>query len=388
VTLSGRAVKRLDNFMLMFAHAFSSAKDTTTLVHVACECLQSMIAGAAGTLMVLDKKAHEMWTVKHGAERRNPIHQGILGFVGKTSQSVYADLFKDERYNPSIDDVMLAKGESPSGSGGAKTWWGSNMPKINAGAGSPVVLAIPVRDYDGVTVAVLAAVRVHADEGHSVKPFNPNDALALAVLSCYVGGHMEKLSGRSRDRQVGVADVMKAMPEGVGDGQGQRQPQQARDAMLSPMHNERSNLNSLVQKMEHKASTMEEQASKMQYSTRNLEKRVAAMSSYAKDLEVKIGGAPGLARDRSVSYGSGSGGGGGTGTTKARRPPWSGGRGGGTAPSTRPSATLPAGAAGTQLVLGEAAPDTKRGSSTLPRCKSYSRSRRTSSSDTKNKFNL
>jgi hypothetical protein len=293
VTLSGRAVKRLDNFMLMFAHAFSSAKNITSLIVVACECLQSMIAGSAGTLMILDKKSQEMFTYKSGTERRNPLHQGILGFVGKTSQSIYADMFKDERYNPAIDDVMLARGESAEAGSNSKTWWGASMPKMDPGAGSPVVLCIPVRDYDGVTIAVLAAVRVHAaSEGQSVKPFNPNDALALAVLSCYVGGHIEKLNGRS-GQAPGAAQVMKAMPAGFGG------PNQSAE-MLSPMHNERSNMSSLMKKMEVKADTMEKQSSKMQFSSKNLEKRVAAMSSYAADLESKIG--IGDSRARTTSY--------------------------------------------------------------------------------------
>ena len=52
-----------------------------------------------------------------------------------------------------------------------------------------------VRDYDGIVVAVLSAVRIHSDQGNmTVKPFNPNDALAMAVLSCYVGGNLEKLA--------------------------------------------------------------------------------------------------------------------------------------------------------------------------------------------------
>ena len=157
-----------------------------------------MINGSSGTLMLLDKEANEIWTHKNGAERRSPMHQGILGHVGKTSQSVYTDMFSDDRYNPSVDDITLSKGESNSNSA-SKTWWGSNMPKINSAGGSPVLLCIPVRDFEGVTIAVLCAVRSQVEETRgNVKPFNPNDALALAVLSCYVGGHMEKLGGTAR----------------------------------------------------------------------------------------------------------------------------------------------------------------------------------------------
>ncbi|GMH90137.1 hypothetical protein TL16_g11673, partial [Triparma laevis f. inornata] len=232
VTLSGRAVKRLDNFMLMFAHAFSSAKEVKALVSVACECLQSMIAGAAGTLMLLDKPSQEMWTFKSGAERRSPMQQGIMGYVGKTSESVYADMFSDERYNPAIDDIMLSKGGDIGTS--SKTWWGANMPNINHSAGSPVILCIPVRDFDGVTVAVLAAVRVHVEAGQSVKPFNPNDALALAVLSCYVGGHLEKLQGKpSGNVSVDYGAVQSNMPD------------VSTPPPRPPLHSERSTMSSL-----------------------------------------------------------------------------------------------------------------------------------------------
>jgi len=281
VSLSGRAVKRLDNFMLMFAHAFSSAHDTSTLISVACECLQSMISGSSGTLMILDKDNNEIWTVKNGAERRTPIHQGILGHVGKTSQSVYTDMFTDDRYNPSVDDITLSRGESSSTA--AKTWWGSHMPQIHSSGGSPVLLCIPVRDFEGVTTAVLCAVRSHVEDGRNVKPFNPNDALALAVLSCYVGGHLEKLNGNvgGRDLQPTTDEVRRAMPD-VSVGPSTPKGQQ-------PMQTERTNLNSLVKKMELKANHMEKQASNLQYSTKNLEKRLMAMSSYANELEGKMG---------------------------------------------------------------------------------------------------
>ncbi|GMH89647.1 hypothetical protein TrST_g3525 [Triparma strigata] len=275
VTLSGRAVKRLDNFMLMFAHAFSSAKEVKQLVSVTCECLQSMISGAAGTLMLLDKPSQEMWTYKSGAERRSPMQQGIMGYVGKTSESIYADMFSDERYNPAIDDIMLSKGESsPQAS---KTWWGANMPNINHSAGSPVILCIPVRDFDGVTVAVLAAVRVHVETGQSVKPFNPNDALALAVLSCYVGGHLEKLQGKLKgDVSINYESVHSNLPD-------------VSTPPARPLAGERSTMSSLVKKMEQKANTMEQQASTLQSSTKNLERRLRSMSSYAKELEGKMG---------------------------------------------------------------------------------------------------
>ena len=289
VTLSSRAVKRLDNFMLMFAHAFSSAKEVKALVGIACECLQSMIAGAAGTLMLLDKPAGEMWTVKSGAERRSPLQQGVMGFVGKTSESVYADLFSDERYNPAIDDIMLSKNDaSPTNS---KTWWGTNMPTINSATGSPVVLCIPVRDYDGITVAVLSAVRVHVERGESVKPFNPNDALALAVLSCYVGGHLEKLQGGKNTVDLSYEQVQQAVPD-------------ISTPPSKPLQAERSTMSSLVKKMEQKASTMEMQASNLQSSTKNLEKRLRSMSDYAKQLEGKMGNS--LTIDTITGGGAGS----------------------------------------------------------------------------------
>ncbi|GMI19819.1 hypothetical protein TrRE_jg346, partial [Triparma retinervis] len=288
VSLSGRAVKRLDNFMLMFAHAFSSAHDLVSLISVACECLQSMINGSSGTLMLLDKATNEIWTHKNGAERRTPMHQGILGHVGKTSQSVYTDMFSDERYNPSVDDITLSRGESkPSAS---KTWWGSSMPKISSAGGSPVLLCIPVRDFEGVTIAVLCAVRSQVEEGMNVKPFNPNDALALAVLSCYVGGHLEKLgggiaagTGRGGAGNVSMEDVRRAIPD-LGSGPSGGGPQ----TPVEKMPTERTNLNSLVKKMELKANHMEKQASNLQFSTKNLEKRLRAMSSYANELEGKM----------------------------------------------------------------------------------------------------
>tara|TARA_B110000305_G_scaffold13472_1_gene12676 strand:- start:242 stop:628 length:387 start_codon:yes stop_codon:yes gene_type:complete len=71
---------------------------------------------------------------------------------------VYADLFNDQRYDPSVDDVMLVQGEHDSnGKGGsgkrgdnAKTWWGGNMPKVQRydekEGGNPVVLSIPVSE--------------------------------------------------------------------------------------------------------------------------------------------------------------------------------------------------------------------------------------------------
>ena len=277
VSLSGRAVKRLDNFMLMFAHAFSSAHDVNALIGVACDCLQSMISGAAGTLMILDKTTNEIWTQKNGAERRNPMHQGILGHVGKTSHSVYTDMFSDERYNPAVDDIALSRGDSSPAA--SRTWWGSTMPQIQSSGGSPVLLCIPVRDFEGVTIAVLCAVRSHVEDGHAVKPFNPNDALALAVLSCYVGGHMEKLGGNGGlganmdDVRKVILDVSQGPSTPVADG---------------GMGSEKKNLNSLVKKMELKANHMEKQASNLQFSTKNLEKRLQAMSSYANELEGKM----------------------------------------------------------------------------------------------------
>jgi len=101
-------------------------------------------------------------------------------------------------------------------------------------------------------IAVLSAVRIHADEGnHTVKPFNPNDALALAVLSCYVGGYLEKLAGnlgsQSR-RKPNSQEILNAMP----------------DLDESRLHNEKKGLNSLVGKMEAKAATMEKQATSLQ----------------------------------------------------------------------------------------------------------------------------
>lgn len=196
-----------------------------------------------------------------------------MGYVGKTSESIYADMFSDERYNPAIDDIMLSKGEAdPSNS---KTWWGANMPAISSSTGNPVVLCIPVRDFDGITIAVLSAVRVHVEAGQGVKPFNPNDALALAVLSCYVGGHLEKLQGKLRgDIAVNYDHVRTSIPD---------------VSTPPPMQGERSTMSSLVKKMELKATTMEQQASTLQSSTKNLEKRLRSMSSYAKELEGKMG---------------------------------------------------------------------------------------------------
>jgi len=142
VTLSNKAVKRLDNFLLMFAHAFSSAKSVNDILQVTTDCLESMINGSAGTLIMLDKKKQEMWTLKEKREKRSPMNVGIIGFVAKTSQSVYSSMFEDQRYDSSFDDVMLTKGDGSSRDS-AKTWWGGNMPKTHehpSSGGSPVVL--------------------------------------------------------------------------------------------------------------------------------------------------------------------------------------------------------------------------------------------------------
>ena len=72
-------MKRLDNFLLMFAHAFSTAKNVSDIIQVTTDCLESMINGSAGTLTLLDKNKQEMWTMKQGSERRGSMNKGIIG---------------------------------------------------------------------------------------------------------------------------------------------------------------------------------------------------------------------------------------------------------------------------------------------------------------------
>jgi hypothetical protein len=90
-------VERIDNYMVMFAHAFNNVHQISSLFAVAAVSVAHMLRGARGSLFLIDKRNSEVFTVSGAAVRRFGLGQGIVGHCARTGESVFGAMFHDPR---------------------------------------------------------------------------------------------------------------------------------------------------------------------------------------------------------------------------------------------------------------------------------------------------
>ena len=104
--LSAKDVDRVDNYMLMFAHAFNKVGQISSLFAVASVSVAHMVRGARGNLFLMDRKKHELFTVYGASVRRVSLGMGIVGHVARTGESVMVDMIMDERFDENVDGLL------------------------------------------------------------------------------------------------------------------------------------------------------------------------------------------------------------------------------------------------------------------------------------------
>lgn len=176
-----------------------------------------MLNGAKGSLFLIDRKRSQIFTVNGAAVKRLNASSGIIGYTARSGQGILCELFYDQRYDETIDDLTLHPeyySQSKKhiiqvgvGGGGGKisalrtpeaysssTSSAMRTPYGIVAARSPLVLSIPVRNCEGTVIGVLAATHsVDASSGER-KSFSKEDGLVLTLLGCFIASNVEKVA--------------------------------------------------------------------------------------------------------------------------------------------------------------------------------------------------
>jgi len=194
-------VERIDNYMVMFAHAFNNVNQISSLFAVAAVSVAHMVHGARGNLFLIDRKRHELFTVSGTSVKRASVGLGIVGHVARTGESVLADMIVDERFDENVDGLLgfesFTQTEKFVVSGGRNDQrFGVTQYGLLGGV-SPLLLAIAVRNCEGVVIGVLTATKMPVNEKSAgVENFGGEDCLVMHLMAQNIAGNIEKIAAK------------------------------------------------------------------------------------------------------------------------------------------------------------------------------------------------
>ena len=199
--LTNADVERIDTYMVMFAHAFNNVNQISSLFAVASVSVAHMVRGARGNLFLVDRKRHELFTVSGSSVRRCAIGLGIVGHVARTGESVLTELIMDSRFDENIDrhcmetDSFTQKethiiAGNPAHQSFSVTQYGL------LGSKSPLLLAIAVRNCEGVVIGVLTATQMPDKSFTNGLSFGNEDCLVMHLMAQYTAGTIEKIAAK------------------------------------------------------------------------------------------------------------------------------------------------------------------------------------------------
>jgi hypothetical protein len=186
-TLQAFDVDRIDNYMIMFAHAFNNVHQISSLFAVAAVSVAHMLKGARGSLFLIDKRSNEVFTVSGSAVKRANMGTGIVGHCARTGESVFGDMFLDDRFDERLDGMCLSAEFFATTNSHIIT---STSHGLVAGM-SPKLLCIAVRNCEGGIIGVLTATIAGANPN-----FSQQDCLVMHLMSTYIAGNIEKIAAK------------------------------------------------------------------------------------------------------------------------------------------------------------------------------------------------
>ena len=198
--LSVSDVERVDNYMVMFAHAFNNVNQISSLFAVASVSVAHMVHGARGNLFLVDRKRHELFTVSGASVKRASVGLGIVGHVARTGESVLADMIMDDRFDENVDGLLGFESFTQTDkfvvSGRNDGRYGVTQYGLLGGV-SPLLLAIAVRNCEGVVIGVLTATKMPVNEKSvEVENFGGEDCLVMHLMAQNIAGNIEKIAAK------------------------------------------------------------------------------------------------------------------------------------------------------------------------------------------------
>jgi hypothetical protein len=198
--LSVLDVERVDNYMMMFAHAFNNVNQISSLFAVASVSVAHMVHGARGNLFLVDRKRRELFTVSGTSVKRASVGLGIVGHVARTGESVLTEMIMDDRFDENVDGLLGFESFTQTDkfvvSGRNDGRYGVTQYGL-LGSVSPLLLAIAVRNCEGVVIGVLTATKMPVTEKSvEVQSFGGEDCLVMHLMAQNIAGNIEKIAAK------------------------------------------------------------------------------------------------------------------------------------------------------------------------------------------------
>ncbi|GMI14592.1 hypothetical protein TrLO_g4427 [Triparma laevis f. longispina] len=200
--LTNGDVERIDTYMVMFAHAFNNVNQISSLFAVASVSVAHMVRGARGNLFLVDRKRHELFTVSGSSVQRCAIGLGIVGHVARTGESVLTELIMDSRFDENIDRHCMETDSFTqtethiiAGNPGRERSFSHTQYGL-LGSKSPLLLAIAVRNCEGVVIGVLTATQMPEGGESAALSFGNEDCLVMHLMAQFTAGNIEKIAAK------------------------------------------------------------------------------------------------------------------------------------------------------------------------------------------------
>ena len=142
---------------------------------------------------MIDKRSSEVFTVSGSSVKRCTIGCGIVGHCARTGESVFGDMFLDERFDEAVDGMCLSADYFSSSKSHIIT---STSYGPVVGGGSPKLLCIAVRNCEGGIIGVLAATMSGGGSHDAGATFSQQDCLVLQLMATYIAGNIEKIAAK------------------------------------------------------------------------------------------------------------------------------------------------------------------------------------------------